>query len=87
MPPRTPTVPQEDVIISPLMGNQRLADLYFGDQQKPWGGGGGVRIEHGDFAEPRIRTRCLTAGLIRLDVNLRLSQEIPGVPAGSRDVS
>lgn len=39
------------------------------------------------FAEPRIRAHCLTAGLNRLDVNLRLSQEIQGVAAGSRNAS
>lgn len=38
-------------------------------------------------AEPRIKACCLTAGLNRLDVDLRLSQEIPGVPGGPRDLS
>ena len=39
-----------------------------------------------DFAEPRIRAHCLTAGLNRLDVNLRPSQGIQGVAAASRNV-
>lgn len=66
----------------PFDGKPKAGVFVFRRSAEALGG-----IEYGDFAEPRIRTRCLTAGLIRLDVNLRLSQEIPGVPAGSRDVS
>lgn len=53
MPPGTPTTPQEDVSINLLMGNQRLAYLYLGDQQKPWGAWSMVTLS----AEPGLRAQ------------------------------